>query len=90
MSTFTYSFAARDSEADSSFDPAHPAIQAHRPFKTIAEDDTKAAKKAAREAATAKVAGTTVNKRGARELAVEEMWKPTGSGVAFWEACGFE
>jgi translation initiation factor 2D len=25
-----------------------------------------------------------------KQLLIEELWKPAGSGLAFWEACGIE
>lgn len=64
------------------FDPSHALLQAHAPFKTIGEEETRAAKRAAREAAEAEPAG--------KQMDIQEMWKPAGSAAAFWEACGIE
>jgi translation initiation factor 2D len=64
-------------------------VQGHRPFKTISEDETKSTRRAAREAAAAEP-GTEQSKSGGRQMAIEELWKPSGVGIAFWEACGIE
>ncbi|TXT09017.1 hypothetical protein VHUM_02491 [Vanrija humicola] len=62
------------------FDPQHPAVDGHVQFTTVAEDEAKMAKRAAREAAAAE----------AEQMSIEELWRPAGSATAFWEACGIE
>ena len=73
------------------FNQAQPSIQGHAPFLTIAKDDAKSASKAARETAAAEMgeAGMVSTPKG-KQLLIEELWKPAGSGLAFWEACGIE
>lgn len=63
---------------DARFDANHPSVQTHAPFLTISQEETKAAKKAAREEPKGK------------SLEVEELWKPSGPGATFWEAAGVE
>jgi len=55
---------------------------------TIAQDDLKAAKRAAREAAA--VDGAAQGKGKAKELTIEELWRPSAVAVSFWEAAGVE
>lgn len=74
--------------ADDSFDAKHPSLQTHAPFLTIAQDDLKAAKRAAREAAA--VDGPAQGKGKAKELTIEELWRPGAAAVSFWEAAGIE
>lgn len=50
---------------------------------TVAEDETKQAKRAAREAAAAEPPA------GA-QMDIQELWKPSGSAVDFWAECGVE
>lgn len=79
--------------ADYRFDPSHKAIDGHKPFITIAEDDARAAKRAAKQAATAEGSGAEVATSGKSkpgEMVVEELWRASGHGTAFWEACGLE
>lgn len=76
-------------KAHLSCDVNHPSIQGHTTFVTIAEDDAKAAKRAAREAA-AVGDGSVTGKGKRRELEVEELWKPGPGAVSFWEAAGVE
>lgn len=64
------------------FDASHALLQGHRPHKTINEEDTKAAKRAAREAAESEPTGKTMD--------IQELWKPAGTATAFWEECGIE
>lgn len=66
-----------------SFDSRHPSLQAHVDYMTIAQEETKAAKKAAREAASDQP--TSGYKQS---LDIEELWKPAGGAISFWEACG--
>lgn len=75
----------KESKADvtvTGFDPSHALLQAHAPFKTIGEEETRAAKRAAREAAESEPTG--------KQMDIQEMWKPAGTSVAFWEECGIE
>jgi translation initiation factor 2D len=61
------------------FDPSHPGIENHAPHVTLAEEDIKVAKRAAREATVTDgpIPGTT--KQGkSKELVIEELWKPSG------------
>ena len=55
---------------------------------TIAQDDARAAKKAAREAAATD--GVVAGKGKAKELDIEELWRPSGGAIPFWEAAGVE
>lgn len=72
----------------------HPSIETHAPHLTIAEEEAKAAKRAAREAAAASeetATTSTVNAKGkGKEIPIEELWKPSSSSIPFWEACGIE
>ncbi|CAK9781183.1 hypothetical protein CC85DRAFT_289014 [Cutaneotrichosporon oleaginosum] len=63
-----------------SFDPKHPAIDGHASFKTISEDEAKAARRAAREEEAAVP----------KQMDIQELWKPAGSNAEFWAACGIE
>ncbi|WWC94546.1 hypothetical protein V866_001392 [Kwoniella sp. B9012] len=87
-----------------SFDPNHPSLQNHSEFTTIAQEEHKAAKKTAREAASnpdgessnntnAQRSGISdggVAKGKGKELEVEELWKPSGGAIGFWEAAGVD
>ncbi|KAK6909750.1 translation initiation factor 2D [Kwoniella mangroviensis CBS 10435] len=87
-----------------SFDSNHPSLQSHSEFTTIAQEEQKAAKKAAREAASnpdgepsnkinAQTSGTSgggVGKGKGKELEIEELWKPSGGAIGFWEAAGVD
>ncbi|BEI93373.1 uncharacterized protein CcaverHIS019_0510010 [Cutaneotrichosporon cavernicola] len=64
-----------------SYDPKHPAIDGHAAYKTISEDEAKAARRAAREEEAAAPPKT---------LDIQELWRPAGSSAAFWAACGVE
>ncbi|KAL1411375.1 hypothetical protein Q8F55_002331 [Vanrija albida] len=72
------------------FDPQHPAVDAHVQFTTVSEEEAKTAKRAAREAAAAEAEATPVGKSGAKQMSIEELWRPAGSATAFWDACGIE
>lgn len=76
--------AIQDTNDDTySFDSRHPSLQAHVDYMTIAQEETKAAKKAAREAASDQPTS------GCKQsLNIEELWKPAGGAISFWEACG--
>lgn len=76
---------------NSSFEPSHASIQSHAPFLTIAKAETKAAAKVARETAASDLgeAGMISTSKG-KQLAIEELWRPSGTGILFWEACGIE
>lgn len=54
---------------------------------TIAQEEAKASKKAAREAASEQTTngGKSSDKQS---LDIEELWKPAGGAISFWEACG--
>lgn len=67
--------------SDGRYDPKHPAIDGHAPFKTIAEDEAKAARRAAREEEAAAPPKT---------LDIQELWRPAGANAEFWAACGVE
>lgn len=72
-------------------DAKHPSIQHHAPFLTISKEESKAASKAARETAVAESGEAgMVNTPKGKQLAIEELWKPAGAGIGFWEACGIE
>ncbi|XAO21936.1 hypothetical protein I312_100693 [Cryptococcus bacillisporus CA1280] len=70
-----------------SFDSRHLSLQAHVDYMTIAQEEAKASKKAAREAASDQSTngGKSSNKQS---LDIEELWKPAGGAISFWEACG--
>jgi translation initiation factor 2D len=74
-------------------DPKHPSIENHGPHSTIAEEELKASKKAAREALSDE-GGNSASGSGAKgkgkEIVIEEMWKPSSTSLQFWEACGVE
>jgi hypothetical protein len=73
-------------------DPKHPSIENHGPHATIAEEELKASKKAAREALVSEQE-TSANggvKGKGKEIVIEEMWKPSSTSLQFWEACGVE
>ena len=65
-------------------------MQIHAPFATIAKEETKAAKRAAREEVANEDAPAANSKGKTKEIAIEELWKPSGGATAFWEACGVE
>ncbi|OXG29680.1 translation initiation factor 2D [Cryptococcus neoformans Ze90-1] len=70
-----------------SFDSRHPSLQAHVDYMTIAQEEAKAAKKAAREAASDQP--TKGGKSSSKQsLDIEELWKPASGAISFWEACG--
>ncbi|KAK8864673.1 hypothetical protein IAR55_001924 [Kwoniella newhampshirensis] len=80
-----------------SFDTQHPSLQSHVEFTTVAEDEAKAAKKAAREAASTNdgegsgPSHPSASGNGkANKIAVEELWKASGGALTFWEACGVD
>ena len=78
-------------DGDGSFDAGHPSLESHVPFLTIAEEESKAAKRAAREAAADGGAATSSMAKGkGKEILVEEMWKPAGGAIPFWESAGVE
>ncbi|OCF31922.1 translation initiation factor 2D [Kwoniella heveanensis BCC8398] len=72
-----------------SFDSKHPALQNHAEFTTIAEVEAKEARKAARAAVTAEQNGSSGAGK-AKEIVVEEVWKPASGALTFWEACGID
>jgi translation initiation factor 2D len=69
-------------------------LQNHSTFSTISEEETKDAKRAARQVASqngdvlAKAGGKGKGK--GKEILIEELWKPSGGAVSFWEAAGVE
>jgi hypothetical protein len=79
--------------ADIRIDPKHPSIENHGPHSTIAEEELKASKKAAREALSEEGQGSGSGsgaKGKGKEIVIEEMWKPSSTSLQFWEACGVE
>ena len=64
----------------------HVALQTHRPFVTIAQQDRKLAKQAAK--LEAQTNGDATKPPGDRAKTIEELWKPAGQNVAFFEAAG--
>lgn len=58
----------------------------------MAEEEAKAAKRAAREAASE--SATTESAAGAKgkgkQILIEELWKPFGAAITFWEAANVE
>ncbi|ORX35611.1 hypothetical protein BD324DRAFT_642848 [Kockovaella imperatae] len=70
------------------YDAKHMALQTHKPFLTVSEEEARATKKATREAAEATGAEASGSKGKSRHI--EELWRPSGSGIAFWEAAGVE
>lgn len=75
---------------ETSFDAHHPSLSGHTGFLTIAEQEAKDAKKAAREAAVTHGESSFGSKGKSKELVIEELWRPSGNGVSFWEAAGVE
>ena len=75
-----------------SFDAQHPALQNHTTFTTFAEEEAKAAKRAARQAAaeSGDAAPAVWGKGKGKEIAIEELWKPGGAAISFWEAAGVQ
>ena len=80
-------------DTNTRIDPKHPSIENHGPHSTIAEEELKASKKAAREALSeegqSSASGTGTKGKG-KEIVIEEMWKPSSTSLQFWEACGVE
>ncbi|RXK34762.1 hypothetical protein M231_07983 [Tremella mesenterica] len=69
-------------------DQSHPALDGHKGYLTVAEEDRKAAKRAVKEA---EGNNNRVAEKGMKgELKIEELWKPTGANVGFWEECGVD
>jgi len=91
---FVFSRRGRERETDIRIDPKHPSIENHGPHSTIAEEELKASKKAAREARSeeGQVSGSGSEgvKGKGKEIVIEEMWKPSSTSLQFWEACGVE
>nr|XP_018262747.1 translation initiation factor 2D [Kwoniella dejecticola CBS 10117]OBR84905.1 translation initiation factor 2D [Kwoniella dejecticola CBS 10117] len=75
-----------------SFDPQHPSLQNHNEFTTVSQEEAKAAKKAARDAAKSAGTGVPASAKGKEKdlLVIEELWKPTGAASSFWEAAGVD
>ena len=92
--TFVFIRRGRKRETNIRIDPKHPSIENHGPHSTIAEEELKASKKAAREARSEEVQGSASGSGGAKgkgkEIVIEEMWKPSSTSLQFWEACGVE
>lgn len=73
----------------------HPSIALHRAHKTIAkeEEQLKRAESGSDKAQIVPGRSETSSANGKgkpKEMAIEEMWKPNGANIAFWEACGIE
>ena len=79
---------------DIRIDPKHPSIENHGPHSTVAEEESKASKKAAREVLSEEGGNSASGSGGVRgkgkEIVIEEMWKPSSTSLQFWEACGVE
>ncbi|WVQ77838.1 hypothetical protein IAR50_007533 [Cryptococcus sp. DSM 104548] len=72
-----------------SFDANHPAVQAHVDYTTIAQEEAKAAKKAAREAAAnPEGADGKPAHTASQPIDIQELWKPISPALRFWEVCG--
>lgn len=73
----------------------HPSIALHRAHKTIAkeEEQMKRAEGGSDKAQAVVSRGETASANGRgkfKEMSIEEIWKPNGPNIAFWEACGVE
>jgi hypothetical protein len=92
--TFVFLRRGRERETNIRIDPKHPSIENHGPHSTIAEEESKASKKAAREALSeegvSNGSGSGGVKGKGKEIFIEEMWKPSSTSLQFWEACGVE
>jgi len=78
-------------DAGKRYDAKHPSVTGHITHLTITEEETKAAKRAAREAASAEGEAVSGGGKGkGKELVIEEVWKPSGTSTSFWEAAGVE
>jgi len=90
---FVFFRRGRERDTDIRIDPKHPSIENHGPHSTIAEEELKASKKAAREARSeegvSNASGSGAKGKG-KEIVIEEMWKPSSTSLQFWEACGVE
>ncbi|WVO15234.1 hypothetical protein L204_102883 [Cryptococcus depauperatus] len=71
-----------------SLDPQHPSLEAHKEYVTISQEETKLAKKAAKEAASD--AALNSPQALSQSMAIEELWKPSGGAISFWEAAGID
>ncbi|ODN72795.1 hypothetical protein L202_08231 [Cryptococcus amylolentus CBS 6039] len=72
-----------------SFDPKHPDLQAYEGYTTIAQEEAKAVKKAAREAAAnPEGADGKPAQSASQPIDIQELWKPISPALLFWEACG--
>ncbi|EIW65985.1 hypothetical protein TREMEDRAFT_45974 [Tremella mesenterica DSM 1558] len=71
-----------------SVDQSHPALDGHKGHLTVAEEDRKAAKRAMKEAEGDNMRVAEKGMKG--ELKIEELWRPTGANVGFWEECGVD
>lgn len=73
----------------------HPAIALHRQHKTIAKEEeqmrrTTVISDNAEQASTGKAIPSAKDRGKNGELSIEEVWKPNGVSIGFWEECGIE
>jgi translation initiation factor 2D len=71
----------------------HPSIALRRAHKTIAKEEEQLKRAAAAPDQNSAVAAQTPSGNGKgrpKEMSIEEMWKPNGANIAFWETCGIE
>ena len=75
-----------------SFDVQHPSLKDHVTFMTVAEEEAKAAKRAAREngMGNGEAAHIGSTKGKAKEIAIEELWKRSAGAPLFWEAANVQ
>lgn len=72
----------------------HPSIALHKAHKTIAKEDEQLKRATAAEkdqAAVTQVETSSAKGKGkSNEMSIEEVWKPNGVNLGFWEARGVE
>ncbi|KAI5453409.1 hypothetical protein NCC49_005888 [Naganishia albida] len=69
----------------------HPSIALHKNHKTIAKEDEQLKRAAVAETATTRDdAPANKGKGKTTEIFIEEVWKPNGMSLAFWEAHGVQ
>lgn len=69
----------------------HPSIALHKNHKTIAKEDEQLKRATVAETATIRDdAPANKGKGKSNEIFIEEVWKPNGMSLAFWEAHGVQ
>ncbi|KAJ9122314.1 hypothetical protein QFC22_001735 [Naganishia vaughanmartiniae] len=73
----------------------HPAIALHRQHKTIAKEEEQMKRATvttdnADHSSNSRVPPSAKDKGKNSELSIEEVWKPNGVNVGFWEVCGVD